>query len=74
MAEPVRKDGVTLGPSSSEVEFTSRNETPFSDSIPSENKVEVATEDESSSGRRTRSAEARRKFVNGFSNDMYMDT
>ena len=74
LAEPAGKKGVTSATASGETDFTARAETQCFDSIPSEGNVEVATEVESSAGRRTRSNETRRKFVNAFANGVYMDT
>ena len=76
LAELVGTEGVTSGPRSGEAELTARAETQCFDSIPSEGNVEVATEVElnAGAGRRTRSVETLRKFVNAFANGVYMDT
>ena len=74
LAEPVGKEGITSRLRSVKAELNARAETQCSNSVPSEGKIEVATEVESNSGRRTRSVETRRNFVNAFANSVYMDT
>ena len=74
LAELVGKKGVTSGPLSGEAELTARAETQCLDSIPSEGNVEIATEVESNAGRRTRSVETSRMFLNAFPNGVYMYT
>ena len=73
LAEPVGKDGITSRLLSVEGELTARAETQCSGSVTSEGKIKVATEVESNAGRRTRSVETRRRFVNAFANGVYMD-
>ena len=74
LAEPVGKDGITSRLRSVETEPTARAETQCSGSVTSEGKIEDATEVKLISGRRTRSVETRRRFVNAFANGVYMDT
>ena len=74
LAEHVGKDGITSRLRNVEAELTARAETQCSGSVTSEGKIEVATEVESNAGRRTRSVETRRRFVNAFANGVYMDT
>ena len=74
LAEHVGKDGITSRLRSFERELTARAETQCFGSVTSEGKIEVATEVESNAGRKTRSVDTRRRFVNAFANGVYMDT
>ena len=74
LAEFVGKECIASRLRSVEAELTARAETQCFDSIPSEGNIKIKTEVESNTGRRTRSVENRRKFVNEFANGVYMDT
>ena len=74
LAKHVGRDGITSRLRSVEAELTVRAETQCFGFVTSEGKIEFATEVESNAGRKTRSVETRRRFVNALPNGVYKDT